>query len=134
MVVACDKLKGKSEDTSTPITTTSPVPTPPTTTTTEGSVTKTVVGKTTTLSGTLRGVNDSNKVSIFLNDNAVSVIFTYPSGSDFGVKVLGMSDNELGDFRLNEGDTIDLSGGGKFTLIVYSRGGSGPWTATYTED
>ncbi len=128
-VVACSKLKKQAEKEVKGVET--PTTTP--TTTTEGSVTKSTSGNTTTFAGTLRGVNDSNKFDVFLNKDKVSVVFTYPSGAVFHVKVLGMTGNELGDFNLAEGETIDLTGGGKFSLIVYSTNGDGAWTGTYTE-
>jgi len=124
-VIACSKLKGKTEETT---------PTPPTTTPEAGTVTKTKVGNTTTYAGSLRGPNDSNKFEIFTEDKAIDVKFSYPSGAKYGVKVIGMAGDELGEFSLPEGDVINLTGGGKFTLIVYSSGGSGAWTATFTED
>lgn len=131
-VAACSSLKKAAEETKktteTPVTTT-----PGETTTTEGNITHTKVGNTHTYSGKLRGVNDSNKIDLFLNSSNVDVKFTWPSGAEYHAKVLGMTGNELGDFNLNEGDVVNLTGGGKFSLIVYSRGGDGGWTATYTD-
>lgn len=126
-VVACSKIKGGGEETtpSGPTTTTTPEP---------GTVTKTTVGKTTTYTGNLRGTNDSNRFEIFTHDKDIDVKFTYPAGATFGVKVIGMAGDELGEFKLPEGDVINLTGGGKFTLVVFSLNGSGKWTATYTED
>ncbi|UCH78409.1 MAG: hypothetical protein JSU81_00230 [Candidatus Coatesbacteria bacterium] len=128
-IVACGSLKGGEEEKTTPTPTPVPTPTPE-----AGKVNKTTVGSTTTYAGSLRGVNDSNKFDIFTEDSEISVEFTYPTGADYGVKVIGMSGDELGDFALDEGEIIDLTGGGKFTIIVYSSSGEGPWTATYTED
>lgn len=129
-LLACSSLKGGEEKK-----TTTPTTTPVTTPEPEaGKVSKTKAGDTTTFAGSLRGVNDSNKFDIFTEDREISVEFSYPSGTDYGVKVIGMSGDELGDFTLADGEIIDLTGGGKFTLIVYSSGGEGPWTATYTED
>ena len=39
----------------------------------------------------------------------------------------------LGDFDLKEGDKLELTGGGKFSLEVYSRGDNGYWAATLIE-
>ena len=63
----------------------------------------------------------------------IEVEFDYPSDAQFYVKVLGKTGNELGEFDLAEGEIIELTGGGKFTLIVHSVGGSGAWSATYTD-
>ena len=130
-VVACSKLKGVTEKettTTTPTTTTTTTPEPEV-----GKVIKTKVGSTSNFSGVLRGVNDSNKFDIFTEKQQLSITFTWPKGTEYHVKVHGMSGDELGDFNLNEGEIIDLSGGGKFSLTVYSRSGEGPWSATYTE-
>jgi hypothetical protein len=81
----------------------------------------------------LRGANDSNKFDVFAESDKIEVEFDWPDDTYFHVKVLGMSGDELGDFDLSEGEIIELTGGGKFTLIVYSRSGDGPWTATYTD-
>jgi hypothetical protein len=61
----------------------------------------------------------------------LDVTFTYPAAAAFRVRVLGQTGQELGDFPLAGGPVIKLSGGGKFTLIVYSESGGGPWTAFY---
>jgi hypothetical protein len=125
-IVACSSLKGGEKS--------KPTPTPtPSTEVEEGKVTKTVVGDTVTFKGKLRGTNDSNKFDVFLDSTYVEVEFDYPSGSEFYVKVLGKSGDELGEFELSEGEIIELTGGGKFSLIVHSTGGGGPWSATYTE-
>jgi|WetSurMetagenome_2_1015567.scaffolds.fasta_scaffold448527_1 hypothetical protein len=58
-----------------------------------------------------------------------NLVFTWPSGASFWVKVFGSSGKQLGDYDLNEGETINLTGGGKFTLKIYSKSGSGAWTA-----
>jgi len=60
--------------------------------------------------------------------------FEWEKTSDFWVKVLGMSGNELGDFQLSEGGDIILTGGGKFTLKVYSNEGGGKWSVEPVEE
>ena len=127
-IVACSSLKGGEESKPTSTPTTTPTPEPE-----EGKVTKTVVGDTGTVKGKLRGTNDSNKFDVVLDSTYVEVEFDYPSDSLFYVKVLGKSGNELGEFDLAEGEIIELSGGGKFSLIVHSVGGGGAWSATYTD-
>lgn len=130
-IIACGKLKKAAEEKNKPTETTTPTPTTPTPE--AGAVTKTKVGNTYTFAGKLRGVNDSNKFDIFLESKKVSVVFTWPSGAEFHCKVLGMSGDELGDYNLNKGDTVELTGGGKFSLIIYSKGGDGIWTGVYTD-
>ncbi len=127
-IIACGSLKGGEEEKTAPAPAPAPTPEPE-----AGKVTKTTVGDTTTLKGVLRGANDSNKFDIFAESDLIEVEFDWPDEAYFHVKVLGMAGDELGDFDLSEGEIIELTGGGKFTLIVYSRGGDGPWTATYTD-
>jgi hypothetical protein len=127
-IVACSSLKGGEEKKTTPAPTPLPAPAPE-----AGKVSKVTSGDATTYSGVLRGVNDSNKFDVFAESEKIEVEFEWPDDTYFHVKVLGMAGDELGDFDLSEGEVIELTGGGKFTLIVYSRAGDGAWTATYTE-
>ncbi len=63
----------------------------------------------------------------------IEVPFTYPKGSvDFWVKVVGQDGSTvLGDFDLDNGEIIQLSGGGTFYVTIYSKMGAGNWSATY---
>jgi hypothetical protein len=63
----------------------------------------------------------------------LEVPFTYPKGSvSFWVKVVGQDGSTvLGDFDLNNGEIIQLSGGGTFYVTIYSKTGAGNWSATY---
>jgi hypothetical protein len=67
------------------------------------------------------------------NVTFLEVPFTYPTGSvDFWVKVVGQDGSTvLGDFDLDNGEIIQLSGGGTFYLTIYSRTGAGNWSTTY---
>ena len=87
-----------------------------------------------TESGYLSGPGASYTFTI--NAGSVSYLevpFTYPVGSvDFWVKVVGQDGyTVLGDFDLDNGEIIQLSGGGTFYLTVYSKMGAGNWSATY---
>lgn len=127
-IVACSSLKGGEAE--------KPAPTPapaPASEPEAGKVSKVTSGDTTTYSGVLRGVNDSNKFDVFAESDKIEVEFDWPDNASFHVKVLGMAGDELGDFDLSEGEIIELTGGGKFSLIVYSKSGDGPWSATYTD-
>lgn len=127
-IIACSSLKGGEEEKPAPTTTPAPTPEPEV-----GKVTKATSGDTTTFTGVLRGANDSNKFDVFAENDLIEVEFVWPDETFFHVKVLGMAGDDLGDFDLSEGEIIELTGGGKFTLIVYSRSGDGAWTATYTD-
>jgi len=67
------------------------------------------------------------------SNNYLEVPFTYPKGSvKFWVKVIGQDGTSvLGDFDLDNGEIIQLSGGGTFYLTVYSKMGAGNWSASY---
>lgn len=71
------------------------------------------------------------RFDVYAEGQTLDVTFTHPPTAQFRVKVLGQTGNELGDFALVEGPVIQLQGGGKFTLVVYSESGGGPWTAFY---
>jgi len=63
----------------------------------------------------------------------VIVKFKAPAESHFYARVYGKTGKELGDFDLQQGNTIELSGGGKFSIEIYSRGDNGYWAATLIE-
>jgi len=84
--------------------------------------------------GLLDGTGDSDRFGVTARRKRVDITFTWPKGeADFWVKVYGREDNELGDFDLDEGEIIQLLGGGKFTVEVYSRRGGGRWRAAYRD-
>lgn len=89
---------------------------------------------TQTKSGYLNGTDDSESWDLNLKSKYVDVVFTWPLGAEYWVIVYGMYGDELGTFNLEEGETIQLSGGGKFTIEIYSVKGSGSWTATWTDE
>jgi len=77
--------------------------------------------------------DDTTRASfdVYAEVQELDVTFTYPATSDFHVLVLGREGKELGDFALEDGPVITLTGGGKFTLVVYSNRNGGTWTAYY---
>ena len=86
-------------------------------------------------SGYLTGVGDSNDFTVNAgSDTFVEVFFIWPMGlADFWVRVVGEDGyTVLGDFDLDEGEIIQLMGGGTFYLTVYSKSGEGDWSAEYT--
>ena len=87
-----------------------------------------------TESGYLNGPGSTYSFTVNAgSQNQVDVVFDYPYGSvDFWVKVVGEDGySVLGDFDLDNGETIQLLGGGTFYLTVYSRMGAGYWSAEY---
>jgi len=84
-------------------------------------------------SGYLVGPGDSCNWSIYAYSNYVEVPFSYPKGSaDFWVKVIGQDGyTVLGNFDLDNGEIIQLSGGGTFYLTIYSNRGAGNWSCSW---
>jgi len=85
--------------------------------------------------GTLSGTDDAYEFTIDAGlDDYVEVYFTWPKGlADIWVEVVGEDGyTVLGDFDLDEGEIIQLMGGGVFYLTVYSRDGAATWSAEYT--
>jgi hypothetical protein len=83
--------------------------------------------------GYLTGPGDSCTWSIYAYSNYLEVPFTYPKGSvDFWVEIVGQDGyTVLGNFDLDNGEIIQLSGGGTFYLTIYSNYGSGKWNASW---
>ncbi len=84
--------------------------------------------------GYLTGPGDSCKFTINAGSKTyVEVPFTYPTGSvDFWVEVVGQDGyTVLGDFDLDNGSVIQLSGGGTFYLTIYSNNGAGNWSCSW---
>lgn len=84
-----------------------------------------------TKSGNIKNTNDTEEFGIDLNSGDVDVTFDYPVGADFWVTVYGMNHNHLGTFRLDDGEVIELTGGGQFYLEVYSKSGTGEWSCEW---
>ncbi len=84
-------------------------------------------------SGYLVGPGDSCNWSIYATSNYLEVPFSYPKGSaDFWVDVVGQDGRTvLGRFDLDNGEIIQLSGGGTFYLTIYSNRGAGNWSCSW---
>lgn len=85
-------------------------------------------------SGYLQGPGYKDRFVVIAKHKQVDLNFKWPRGKvDFWVKVYGKNDNLLGDFDLDNGEIIQLLGGDKFTVEVYSKSGGGPWEVTYED-
>ena len=83
-------------------------------------------------SGYLWGTGSRSSFEVFSDSEELQVLFTWPSGSsDFRVTV---TDNDgvevLADTALSEGDLFTLTGPGIFHFEIYSKWGTGCWSAT----
>jgi hypothetical protein len=85
------------------------------------------------ISGYIKDNTDEDEFAVLGDSDDIDVIFDWPAGAEFWVTVYGRNHNELGDFDLNDGDTINLTGGGLFFLEVYSVSGSGAWAAEWAD-
>jgi hypothetical protein len=90
-------------------------------------------GEGPTWTGYIYGETTKDRFDLIAPSDNVTVRFKVPDESHFYVGVYGKTGNPLGDFDLSKGDTIELTGGGKFSLEMYSRGDSGYWAATLIE-
>jgi hypothetical protein len=77
---------------------------------------------------------ESSSFEYQASEDSESVVFTWPDDANFWVKVYSSSGKVLGDYDLDNGDTITLTGGGTFKLKIYSKDGSGAWTARKGEE
>jgi len=80
------------------------------------------------VNGYLDGTGARQSFTVYCHEKRQNFEFTYPSGTDYWVKVLGQNDNTLDDFQLSKGEIIILKGGGRFTLVVHSEDGDGAWS------
>jgi len=85
--------------------------------------------------GFLEGSGDFKTFIVNAHVDYVEITFTYPTGrADFWVAVLGEDGtSKLGDFDLDNGEIIQLIGGGVFYVKIYSKEGAGEWSAVYSE-
>jgi hypothetical protein len=97
------------------------------------SVTVPAFALTHTAKGYLGGPDDYDEFDLFARTNYIEVVFTWPESADFWVTVYGMNGDLLGDFRLADGEVIQLSGGGKFTLLVTAESGGGNWSCEWED-
>lgn len=85
------------------------------------------------VSGYIKDNTDEDEFAVLGDSADIDVIFDWPAGAEFWVIVYGRDHNELGDFDLTEGDTVNLTGGGLFFLEVYSVSGIGAWAAEWSD-
>ena len=85
------------------------------------------------VSGYIKDNTDEDEFAVLADSSDIDVIFDWPAGTEFWVIVYGRDHNELEDFDLTEGDTINLTGGGLFFLEVYSVSGIGAWAAEWSD-
>jgi hypothetical protein len=90
-------------------------------------------GEGPTWTGYIYGDATQDPFDLIAPGDKVTVRFKVPEEPHFYVRVYGKAGNLLRDFDLREGDKIELCGGGKFSLEIYSRGDSGYWAATLIE-
>ncbi len=90
-------------------------------------------GEGPTWTGYIYSETTKTRFDLIAPSDDVTVRFKVPDESHFYVRVYGKTGNLLGDFDLRQSDKIQLTGGGKFSLEIYSRGDNGYWAATLIE-
>lgn len=85
------------------------------------------------VSGYIRDNTDADEFALLADSSDIDVVFSWPAGAEFWVTVFGRNHNELGEFNLADGDTINLTGGGLFYLRVFANSGYGNWSATWSD-
>jgi hypothetical protein len=85
------------------------------------------------VSGFITDNTEEDEFAVLADSSLVEVDFDFPAGAQFWVTVYGRNHNELGEFDLSEGATIELKGTGLFFLEVFSKSGSGTWSAEWTD-
>jgi hypothetical protein len=85
-------------------------------------------------SGYLADINDYDEFTLYANSTLIEITFDYPYAADFWVTVYGMYGDELGDFQLSQGSTIELTAGGEFTIMVTSEYGGGDWSCSWYDN
>ncbi len=85
------------------------------------------------VSGYIADNTDEDEFALLADSSDIDVVFDWPAGASFWVTVYGRDHNELAEFDLSEGDTINLTGGGLFYLEVFSKSGYGAWAADWTD-
>jgi len=85
------------------------------------------------VSGYISNKKEVDSFIIYCNIQNVELAFEYPEKAKFFVRVEGQYGDELGTFDLSEGGKyITLTGGGLFTIYIYSEKGKGEWSAWVT--
>jgi hypothetical protein len=85
------------------------------------------------VSGYVTDNTDEDEFTVLADSKDIDVVFDWPAGTSFWVTVYGRNHDELAEFDLTEGDTINLTGGGLFYLEVFSKSGYGAWSAAWTD-
>ena len=83
--------------------------------------------------GELKGNMDKREFVFEAKTDGIGIYFDCPSdNSDFWVKVAREDSKALlGDFSLKDEKIVDLKKKGKYVITIYSRGGTGSFTAFY---
>jgi hypothetical protein len=85
-----------------------------------------------TQTGYLSGPGSEQEFGLYANKDPLELTFSWDSGLDPYCHVRGRDHNDLGKFRLADGEIIELTGGGQFYITVGAYHGSGNWTCTYS--
>jgi hypothetical protein len=86
-----------------------------------------------TESGFISGPGEEDEFSLDTEYTSLKLTFYFSDVWDPYCKIYGMNHNPLGEFRLSDGNVIQLTGGGLFYVAVGSYAGGGHWRCEYRE-
>lgn len=83
--------------------------------------------------GQIRTVSQVDKIAIDTDESPIYAVFYWDEEMQLWVRVLGQTGTQLGEFDLGNASQITLSGGGRFTLEVFSISGIGNWEVDFSK-
>ncbi len=86
------------------------------------------------LSGYLENSSEVDKIKVDSIVDTVHAVFEWDSGMELWVEILSENDESLGEFNLDDGNVIDLTGTGIFILQLTARSGYGNWNCEVLND
>jgi hypothetical protein len=78
----------------------------------------------------ISGTYQNSIVKISTDEDPVYALVFYQN-MDLWMKIIGQKGDTLAEYDLGKGNLVELSGGGDFTLQIYSKNGTGHWAAEF---
>jgi hypothetical protein len=78
----------------------------------------------------IAGTYQNSIVNVSTDEDPVYALIFY-QGMDLWVKIIGQKGDMLAEYDLGKGNLVELSGGGDFTLQIYSKNGTGHWEGQF---
>lgn len=78
----------------------------------------------------ITGTYQNSIVKVSTDEDPVYALVFYQS-MDLWMKIIGQKGDMLAEYDLGKGNLVELSGGGEFTLQIYSKDGTGHWEGQF---